>query len=93
MDAELQYSEQDDEHESSGDVNESHPLLILYDCETTGLSIYSDQITDLGAKVIQPPISVPNPTFSSLVRTSRNISAAGILLILLQIIRVCNSDF
>ncbi len=84
LDSELQYTaddaaEQDDEDESSGDVSESRPLLILYDCETTGLSIYSDHLTDLGAKVIQPRVSVPNPTYSSLVRTSRNISAPGIL--------------
>ncbi len=75
LDSELQYiaddaAEQDDEDESSGDVSESRPLLILYNCETTGLSIYSDH-TNLGAKVIQPPVSVPNATCSSLVQTSR----------------------
>ncbi len=80
LDTELQCAaDQDDEDESSGDVSESRPLLILYDCETTGPSIYSDHLTNLGAKVIQPPVSVPDPTFYSQVRTSRNISAADIL--------------
>ena len=58
-------------------VDNFHPLLVLFDCETTGLSIYSDHITDVVAKVLSPPVSVPLPTFSSLVRTGRNISATG----------------
>jgi uncharacterized protein YprB with RNaseH-like and TPR domain len=32
--------------------DENQPLLIFYDCETTGLSIYSDHITDIAAKVV-----------------------------------------
>ncbi len=87
---ELLHSEEDEDDGSSSAMSESHPLLILYDCETTGLSIYTDHITDLGAKVIQPPLPVPNPTFSSLVRTGRNISTTGILKKRRQIITSCN---
>ena len=31
---------------------DSHPLFALFDCETTGFSIYSDQI-DIGAKYLR----------------------------------------
>lgn len=62
--------------------NDGQPLLFFYDCETTGLSIYNDHITDIAAKVIASPVPVPTPTFSSLVMTSRQIPAAGNFLIL-----------
>ena len=55
----------------------SRPLLVLYDCKATGLSIYSDHITDIAAKVMNPPVAVPSATFSSLVRTGKTISATG----------------
>ena len=55
----------------------SRPLLVFYDCEATGLSVYSDHITDIAAKVVNPPVPVPSPTFSSLVRTGKTISATG----------------
>ena len=63
----------DDKYE----VDDPGPLLILYDCETTGLSIYSEHITHIAAKVIDPPAELGAPTFSSLVRTGRTISATG----------------
>ena len=53
------------------------PLFILYDCESTGFSIYSDHITDIAAMVLHPPVPLNEPTFSSLVRTSRHIPAKG----------------
>ena len=45
-------------------------LLFLYNCETTGLSIYNDHITEIAAKVVSlrsPTIS--QATFSSLMQT------------------------
>ncbi len=54
---------QNDEEVSSDNAN---PLLIFYDCETTGLSIYNDHITDVAAKVVSSPVSLETPTFSSL---------------------------
>lgn len=51
----------------------AHPLLIFYDCETTGLSIYDDHLTDIAAKVVKSPVPLSSPTFSSLVRTSRRL--------------------
>ena len=74
-------SAEGDEDDGDGDdkcgVDDTRPLLILYDCETTGLSIYSEHITDIAAKVFDPPTELSTPTFSSLVRTGRNISAIG----------------
>lgn len=64
----------DEDEEGSDDLV---PLLILYDCETTGFSIYTDHITDIAAKVIACPVQVTTPTISSLVKTSRRIPAAG----------------
>ena len=62
-----------DRSESDG----SRPLLILFNSETTGLSIYSDHITDVGAKVLTPPVHLSVPTFSYLVRTARTISTTA----------------
>ena len=66
----------DEEEDSSGNAQ---PLLIFYDCETTGFSIYNDHITDIGAMVVQSPVPLSEPTFSKLVKTSRRIPAAGII--------------
>ena len=75
---ECQYSEGEDNKENEiCEFDDSHPLLVLFDVETTGLSIYVDHITDIGAKVLDPPVSLTAPTFSSLVRTGRRISAPG----------------
>ncbi len=57
--------------------DKAHPLLIFYDCETTGLDIYSEHITDIGAKVVNSPVPLETPTFSSLVATSREIPPRG----------------
>jgi len=50
-------------------VGDSHPVLVLFNCETTGFSICADHITDICAKVLNPPVPVDHLTFSSLVRT------------------------
>lgn len=68
--------EQDEEDSSDG----AQPLLILYDCETTGLSIYDEHIIEIAAKVLNCPYPKEDITFSSLVRTARRIHSAGILL-------------
>lgn len=72
----------EEEEDDNDDVNNDgsgncHPLLIFYDCEATGLSIYEDHITDIGAKVVACPIPLQQPSFSSLVKTSKNIPAPG----------------
>ena len=69
---------EDNEDEDSSD--NAHPLLIFYDCETTGLSIYNDHITDIAAKVVASPVPLSTPTFSSLVKTSRRIPSAGTII-------------
>ena len=61
----------DDFDEESSD--NAHPLLIFYDCETTGFSIYDDHITDIAAQVVDSPVQLETPSFSSLVKTSRRI--------------------
>ena len=68
-----------DEEEAS--IDSAHPLLIFYDCETTGFSIYSEHITDIAAKVVASPVPLSAPTFSSLVKTSRRIPAPGTVLL------------
>ena len=65
------------EEEDDCGSEDSNPLLIFYDCEMTGFSIYRDHITDIGAKVVASPVLLDKPTFSSLVRTPRTIPAAG----------------
>ena len=68
--------DEQEENEDSGD--NTHPLYFFFDCETTGLSIYNDHMTELAAKTIGVPnSSVSQPTFSSLIHTSRNISKPG----------------
>ena len=72
---ELEEDADDDDENETG--SEDHPLLILYDCEATGFNVYSDHITDIGAKVIAAPTPLLYCTFSSLVRTPRTIPAAS----------------
>ena len=63
----------------------SHPLLLFYDCETTGFSVYSEHITEIAAKVVGLPLSsFSQPIFSSLVKTSRNITKKGNTTIILD---------
>ena len=50
--------------------NNAEQLLFVYDCETTGLNVYDDHITDVAAMVVASPMSLSAPTFSSLVKTS-----------------------
>lgn len=76
--AEPGIDDQSDEEEDSTD--NAHPLLFFYDCETTGLSIYNDHITDIAARVVASPVPLSSPTFSSLVKTSRRIPPAGLWL-------------
>ena len=64
--------EQHEEH-----TENAQPLLVLYDCETTGLNIYSDHIIEIAAEVMHCPVSLPNLSFSSLVKTSRRIPIPG----------------
>ncbi|XP_019854038.1 PREDICTED: uncharacterized protein LOC109583236 [Amphimedon queenslandica] len=55
--------------------NDAHPLLIFYDCETTGFSVYNEHITEIAAKVVGVLLSLfSQPIFSSIIKTSRNIS-------------------
>lgn len=53
-------------------------LMILFDCETTGGSHYSDHIVEVAATVIVPDnISITTVEFSSLCRTSKHTSSFG----------------
>ena len=45
----------DDEDDIS---NNAEPLPFVYDCETTGLSVYDDHITDIAAMVVASPMSL-----------------------------------
>lgn len=65
-----------EQNEDSSD--DAQPLLFLYDCETTGLSIYNDHIIEIAAEVVDCPVPHSNTTFTSLVKTSRRIPLPGI---------------
>ena len=69
------------EEQNEDSNNNAHPLMFLYDCETTGLSIYSDNIIEIAAEVFDCPVPhISSTTYSSLVKTSRRIPAQGIVL-------------
>ena len=72
-----QLIDEEEEEEEEDSTDNAYPLLIFYDCETTGFSIYNEHVTDIAAKVIDSPVPLSTPTFSSLVKTSRRIPAAG----------------
>ena len=74
-DAEPVVDDNECEDTSGVSSDDANPLLMFYDCETTGFSIYSEHITEIAAKVVGVPLSsFSQPTFSNLVKTSRNIS-------------------
>ncbi len=89
VDVEIEAAEPglDDQSQNNEEVSsdDAHPLLIFHDCETTGLSIYNEHITDVGAKVVASPVPLETPTFSSLVATSRHISPTGTVHIRLRV--------
>ena len=70
----------EEQNEESTDY--AHPLMFLYDCETTGLSIYSDNIIEIAAEVFDCPVPHTNTTYSSLVKTSRRIPLLKIRIII-----------
>ena len=58
--------------------DDMHPLLIFYDYEATGGSIYNDNIIEVATKVIGVPhtVNIACRDFSSLSNTSRRIIKA-----------------
>ena len=60
-----QYLEED-EHGLACMTDDTRPLLVLFDCETTWLSIYTYHITDIGTRVLNPPVHLPFPLLSGL---------------------------
>ncbi len=59
----LELEEDDDDDGIDIGHDDHHPLLIFYDCEVNGLSIYSDHITDIGAKWWHVRLPCSNPLF------------------------------
>ena len=57
---------------------DAHPLLVFFDIETTGLSIYEDRITEIAAKVVGEPAStVKQTSYTSLVHATKRIAPKG----------------
>jgi len=56
--------------------DDMHPLLLFYDCEATGGSIYDDNIIEIVAKVIGVPntVHIACREFSSFSNTSHRIN-------------------
>ena len=68
------------------------PLLIFYDCESTGGSIHDDHIIEIAAEVVGPEKAfVTDKSFSELCFTSRHIGGIGIALI--SLISHCSNLF
>ena len=54
------------------------PLLIFYDCKTTGGSHYNEHVIEIASTVMVPDnIHISIPEFSSLCHTSRHIATIG----------------
>ena len=57
---------------------DAHPLLVFFDIETTGLSIYNECITEIAAKVVGDPVStVTKAVYTSLVHATKSIPPEG----------------
>ena len=62
------------------------PLLFMYDCESTGGSIYQDHIVEMAAVVLAPDdVIISETSFSQLCKTSLPISTVGNNIILLHL--------
>ena len=72
----------DEQEEVSADVDKPSsdelPLLFFFDCESTGGSMYSDHIIEVGAKVVAVPdsVGVTQLQYGSLIHSSRSIAKA-----------------
>ena len=59
-----------------GPSSDELPLLFFFDCESTGGSMYSDHIIEVGAKVVAVPnsVNITQHQYGSLIHSSRNIA-------------------
>lgn len=74
----FQGGQEDGEEEEDDGTDNAQPLHFFYDCETTGLSIYSEHLTEIAAKVVGVPLTqVTQSSYSSLIHTPRNIPKKG----------------
>ena len=65
-------SDDEDSMDIDSETIDANPVHIFFDIETTGLSIYNDHITEIGAKVVGEHSSqLSSPSFASLVHTPR----------------------
>ena len=59
-------------------VENGHPLLFIFDCETTGGNHLQDHIIEIGSLVLIPNgVSISTVEFSSLCHTSQEIVHQG----------------
>ena len=59
-----------------GPSSDELPLLFFFDCESTGGSMYSDDIIEVGAKVVAVPnsVNITQHQYGSLIHSSRSIA-------------------
>jgi len=72
--------DKDDSSTADNDAPDTNcqSLIFMFDCETTGLSVYEDHITELAAEVLVPSgVSISTTKFSSLCYIARHIPKKG----------------
>ena len=59
-----------------GPSSDELPLLFFFDCESTGGTMYSDHIIEVGAKVVSVPnsVNITQHQYGSLIHSSRSIA-------------------
>ena len=62
----------------NGPSSDELPLLFFFDCESTGGSMYTDHMIEVGAKVVAVPhsVSITQRQYGSLIHSSRSIAKA-----------------
>ena len=62
----------------NGPSSDELPLLFFFDCESTGGSMYTDHMIEVGAKVVAVPdsVSITQRWYGSLIHSSQSITKA-----------------
>ena len=66
-----------------GPSSDELPLLFFFDCESTGRSMYTDHMIEVGEKVVAVPnsVSITQRQYGSLIHSSPSIAQAAQMLV------------